>query len=162
MTDPVLFGDSDSWKNTMPDIPIVEDDENWIGTTYRELEGGSEGGVTYPSKTHRRRGSSFPRALFFAPIIVALVATGTGFIGYASHHPAKSPPVTTATTILRPRPTVTRTETRRVPGPTVTERLRSKVTVRATRTVPGPRVTVTACPPAMTCVPTADGAPSNG
>jgi hypothetical protein len=154
MTDPMLFDDPNSWSNTMPDIPVVPpESETYVN---------GDGKIVPPPGEHRRRNSSFPHALFFAPIVVALVATGTGFIGYASHHPAKSSPATTVTTTLLPRPTATRTETRRVPGPTVTERLRSTVTVRATRTVPGPRVTVTACPPAMTCVPTADGTTPNG
>lgn len=81
---------------------------------------------------------------------IATVGLIVGWVAYGlSHRPvgdAGAGPADTVTVKL-PGATVTRPgRSRAVPGPTVTERLRSHVTVRATRTVPGPRTTVTACP----------------
>lgn len=135
MTDPNLLTDPDSWRNTIPDIPVVSG----------EPEPDLTRAIYVDDAVGHRRSGQFPLPAIGAIITTAII--GAGVVGYASHRTPHDAPVTNVTTTLLPRPTVTRPgHTVRLPGPTVTRHLRSLVTVRATRTVPGPTVTVTATP----------------
>lgn len=91
--------------------------------------------LTEPASPKRRR-SIVPMVI----LVGALSLIASGMIGYAVHEPIARTPVYSPTTTILPHPTTTKTI--RMPGPTVTRRVRTTVTVRSTIRVPRPRQTV--------------------
>lgn len=136
----VLFPDDPkSWANTQPDLRVNSGEPEPDLTTAIYVDDTQ----TF-AKHGVRRSMSAPVAAVAAALTTGLLASGMYIYGKNSaNRPA---PITNVTTTMLPRPTATRTRTVHVPGPVVTERLRSTVTARSTRTVPGPRMTVTVTP----------------